>query len=178
MRNFLRIAAGIDTLPVLSALAAMPDLWNEHTLRTAHPGTAHAAVDDIWIWFNDTSGDVVNDIQTHPRRAWREIPALRPMILDLMRRVEGTQLGRVIITRLPPGKEITPHVDQGAPATFFTRFQIALQSFPGALFHAGNETVNFRCGEVWQFNNQAEHSVVNNSADDRIVIIVDIRTAA
>jgi hypothetical protein len=32
-----------------------------------------------------------------------------------------------------------------------------------------------RTGEVWWFNNAIEHEVVNNSADDRIHLIVDIR---
>jgi len=31
-------------------------------------------------------------------------------------------------------------------------------------------------GEVWWFDNTQEHEVMNNSADDRIVMIVDIRT--
>jgi aspartyl/asparaginyl beta-hydroxylase (cupin superfamily) len=93
-----------------------------------------------------------------------------------MRMVEGVTLGRVIITKLPPGKKITPHVDGGAPATYFSRYQIALQSLPGALFTIGDETVNFESGEVWLIDNKKEHSVVNNSRDDRIVMIVDIRS--
>jgi quercetin dioxygenase-like cupin family protein len=48
---------------------------------------------------------------------------------------------------------------------------------PGALFHSGDETSNFHTGEVWWVNNRVTHSVVNNSADDRIVCIVDIRSA-
>jgi aspartyl/asparaginyl beta-hydroxylase (cupin superfamily) len=99
------------------------------------------------------------------------------MVLDLIHRVNGVQLGRCIITKLPPGGQITPHVDGGAPAEFYTRYQIALQSLPGALFHSGDETVNFRAGEIWWINNRVTHSVVNNSADDRIVCIVDIRSA-
>jgi quercetin dioxygenase-like cupin family protein len=99
------------------------------------------------------------------------------MIFDLMRTVEGIQLGRVIITKLSPGKEITPHVDQGAPAEWFNRYQIALQSLPGALFHIGDETVNFRTGDVFMIDNRTEHSVQNHSADDRIVCIADIRCA-
>jgi aspartyl/asparaginyl beta-hydroxylase (cupin superfamily) len=31
-------------------------------------------------------------------------------------------------------------------------------------------------GEVWWFDNTVEHEVVNNSADDRIVLICDIRS--
>jgi hypothetical protein len=32
-------------------------------------------------------------------------------------------------------------------------------------------------GEAWWFDNAQEHEVINNSADDRIHMIVDIRTS-
>ncbi len=180
MKYFQQLAAGLDVGPLMHALARNPELWNQNPLRTMHPGTAHASVSDIWLWFNELPKDgqahtVANDRETVPYPAWNKLPQARPIIFDLMRRVEGTQLGRVIITKLPPGKTITPHVDGGAPAAFYSRYQVALQSFPGALFHIGDETSNFRTGDVWMIDNSVEHSVVNNSADDRIVMIVDIR---
>lgn len=177
MKFFTLIAQNIDVVPVLNALAGHPELWDANTLRTKHPGTAHSNVSDIWAWFNDPSGDVVNDREVIEYPAWREIPQLRPLIYDLMRRVEAVRLGRVIITKLLPGKSITPHVDGGAPATFFTRYQIALQSLPGALFDIGDESINFKTGDCWRINNRETHSVFNGSADDRIVIIIDLRLA-
>lgn len=180
MNHFLRLADNIDVTPVLRELALQPELWDQNTLRTQHPQTAHAEVSDIWLWFNELpkdAADVINDIQTVPYPAWRALPSLRRLILDLIRLVDGVQLGRCIVTKLPPSGCITPHVDQGAPAEFYTRYQIALQSLPGALFLCGNETVNFASGEVWWINNRVTHSVVNNSADDRIVCVVDIRSA-
>jgi hypothetical protein len=32
-------------------------------------------------------------------------------------------------------------------------------------------------GEVWWFDNSKMHEVINNSADDRLTMIVDIRSA-
>lgn len=178
MKHFVKIAANIDVVPVLNALAAHPELWNQNALRTTHPGTAHSEVSDIWVMFNDPTGDdVMNDREVIPYPAWSVLPQLRLIVFDLMRRVEGVGLGRVIVTRLPPGKTITPHVDGGAPATYFTRYQIALQSLPGANFRIGSEVVNFKTGDAWLIDNETEHEVVNSSADDRIVLIVDIRLA-
>jgi aspartyl/asparaginyl beta-hydroxylase (cupin superfamily) len=76
---------------------------------------------------------------------------------------------------LPPGKEISSHVDSGAPATYFQRYQIALQSLPGAIFKIEDEEVQFSTGEVWHIDNTKTHSVINNSGDDRIAMIVDVR---
>lgn len=178
MRNFLPIAANLDVTAILAALAARSDLWNENPLRTTYPDSPHAQVDDIWVMFECYSeGDeksVINDVQTHPHRAWYELP-VQDIVLDLMRRVRGTQLGRVIISRLPPGKTISPHVDQGAPAEFFSRYHIVLQSLPGCTIRSGKEVITPASGEVYWFNNREDHEVVNNSADDRIAIVVDIR---
>lgn len=177
VRNFLRITAGLNTVPVLSALAANPQMWNEHDLRTKYPESPHFQADDILLRFNelDEPEDVIDDVQTHPFDAWFQLP-VREMVLDLMRAVGGTQLGRVLITRLAPGASIAPHADGGAPATFYDRYQVMLQCLPGVVFRSGDETVQMQSGDVWWFDNTKEHSVINNSADDRIVLIADIRT--
>ena len=176
MENFFRLTKGFNPAPLLVAISRQPELWDQNTLRTKHEKTAHSQVSDIWLMFNELGDGVANDIIVKPYPAFKELPQARPIIFDLMRLVEGVTLGRVIITRLPPGKKISPHVDGGAPATYFSRYQVALQSLPGALFTIGDETVNFESGEVWLIDNKKEHSVTNNSRDDRIVMIVDIRS--
>ncbi|WP_070152616.1 aspartyl/asparaginyl beta-hydroxylase domain-containing protein [Sphingobium phenoxybenzoativorans] len=179
MRNFLNIAEGIDVTPMLDALAAHPELWNQNDLRTTHPQSPHTAVDDIWLRFNRlgvSAADTIDDIQTYPYPAWDILHPVRDMVLNLMRRVGGTQLGRVIITRLPAGAVITPHEDHGAPVTFYRRYQIILQSLQGSIFTCGGEQLQMRSGEAWWIDNKQTHSVTNNSADDRIVIITDICT--
>ncbi len=177
MKHFLRVGE-IDPFPLLHALSDKPELWDQNSLRTTHPLSPHKEVSDIWLFFNrqEEAGAVINDIQTHAFPAWLELPQVRPIIFDLMRRVEGIQLGRLLITRLAPGRKIPPHVDEGAPVEFYSRYQIAIQSLPGVVFKIGDESMNFRSGEVWKIDNSVEHSVTNNSADDRIVLIADIRT--
>lgn len=179
MRNFVKIFEQLDVVPLLAALAAKPHLWNANDLRTTFPGSPHADVDDIWLFFNDVPDDasaVANDIAVRPYPAWHELPQARHLVFDLMHRVGGVQLGRVLLTRLAPGKCIPEHADQGAPADYFERYQIALQSLPGCIFNIGEEVVQFSMGECWWIDNRQPHSVVNNSADDRLALVVDIRT--
>lgn len=179
MHNFQCLGANIDVIPLLNAVMRDPALWNQHTLRTNHPNTAHAAVDDIWLRFNETDDPeaVVDDKDCVNYPAWWALPQARTLIFDLMRRVEGERLGRVLITRLAPGRKIIPHVDGGTPATYYDRFHIVLNSAPGCLFRAGDETIQMGTGQVWWFDNTKEHEVVNNSVDDRIHMIIDIRTS-
>lgn len=176
-RYFDRIAQGVDVIPLLHAATRQPALWNASTLRTRHPGTAHREVDDIWLRFNDI-GDpacVADDHESIDYPAFSLLPQARPLIFDLMRRVEGERLGRVLITRLPPGGRIYPHEDGGAHAAYYDRYQVALQGLPGSVFRAGGEQVFMASGEVWWFDNSQTHEVINNSADDRVHMIVDIR---
>lgn len=178
MKNFQLIASGVDTLPLLHAVQLQPELWNVHKLRTAHPLSPHQQAEDIWIRFNpipERVEDVVNDKDCINYPAFYSLPQVRPILFDLMRRVEGEQLGRVLITKLAPGREITPHEDGGAPATFYDRYHCILQNLPGSIFNCGDETVTMRAGDLWWFNNEMTHSVVNNSADDRLTLICDIR---
>lgn len=177
MRNFQRIFNGLQVVPLLHSVMASKR-WNEFPIRTTYPGSPHADADDILLRFNEIpDGDpakVVDDVLCR-NFLLGDFPLARPVIFDLMRVVEGEQLGRVIITRLAPGGWITPHRDEGAPATYYDRYQIGLQVLPGVLFRAGDETCEMQSGEVWWFDNTQEHEVRNNSAQDRIVMIVDIR---
>lgn len=178
MRCFQQIASGVDVLPLLHAIQVQPKLWNMHSLRTMYPQSPHHEAEDIWIRFNPLSDDplsMANDRDCVNYEAFHALPQVRPIIFDLMRRVEAEQLGRVIVTKLAPGKQITPHEDAGAPATYYERYHILLQNHPGSLFYCGDEAVCMKPGEVWWFDNTQMHSVVNNSKDDRLTMIVDVR---
>lgn len=175
MRNFLKVGE-FDPTTILVALADKPQWWNTDMVRTSHEASPHHAVDDILLRFNVVTNveQVINDVDCYPQPAWAEFPQVRSVVFDLMRRVEATRLGRLIVTRLPAGKAIPAHVDQGAPVTTYTRFQIVLQCLPGCTFRIEDETVAMKAGEVWRIANDLEHEVVNASADDRIVIIADL----
>lgn len=183
MRNFQCLAKNVDVVSLLNEIQRQPDLWDENTIRTKHPATAHSEVSDILVWFNELKYDgptdvikIINDKEVISFRAWKVLPSLRNIVFALMRQVEAVRLGRVIITCLPPGKTIAPHVDGGAPATYYARYQLAIQCLPGNIFVIDQEQVSFNSGEIWWIDNTKEHSVINNSADDRIVCIIDLRS--
>ncbi len=169
MRNFLQIAAGVDVLPLVMAIQRQP----------------HGEVDDILLRFSDPSiardGDTAavmadGNCVWHPAAA--ALPQVRPILLDLMRRVEAYELNRVVITRLRPGGRILPHADNEGTYTadpHRARYHIVLQGLPGSLYHAGDETVCMLSGTVWSFEARVQHAVENNSADDRLHLLADMR---
>lgn len=182
MKNFLRIAEGLRVMPLLLAIQRRPWLWDENTLRTTHELTPHKQVHDIWLRFQDmaklkTEGEVVDEHESIDYPAYASLPEARSLVMPLMTEVSGERLGRVLVTKLEPGKRIEPHVDGGSHAAYYGRFHIVLQSAPGSLFRCGDEQVHMATGEVWWFDNSVEHEVINNSSVDRIHMIVDIRTS-
>lgn len=179
MKNFLKVGE-FDPRPLQHALQVNPDLWNQNPIRTTFEGTPHGSVDDIWLRFNSPEGKTLvalgDELEAENYPAWFELHQARPVIFNLMRQVEGVQLGRVIVTRLLPGKTIAAHKDVlGRYSQVYMRYHCVIQGLPGSLFRCGDETICMRSGEVWWFNAHEVHECVNNSSDDRIHMLVDVR---
>ncbi len=187
------MAEGIDVYPLLYAVTRQPELWNKHNTRCAHQESVHQGVDCITLRYNkynageDFVEKVCSEIQCVNYPAFKDLPEALPFIMQLMKRVNGVHLGRVLITRMAPGTRILPHSDllhqateafpdKIAPATYYDRYHIVLKSHPGSVFNCGDESVYMAPGEAWWFDNCVEHEVINNSVDDRIHLIMDIRS--
>ncbi len=193
MQKFLRVAAGLDPWPLLHALATQLELWNQYKVRAAHQQSVHREIDDIILRYNRyESGDdyvdkVCSSIDCVDYPAWAKLGPAQVFVYFLLQKALGIHLGRVMISRLRPGESIPAHSDRIGPAEetfpdrvppalYYERYHVVLQSGPGCQFTCGDETVEMAAGEAWWFDNQQVHSVVNNSASDRIHLIADIRT--
>lgn len=187
MKYFLKVSENMNVRPLQWQLAAHPELWDQHRRRKDAPGTPHSRMSDIWVRYNDIepfekSGDFskFND-QHFPvwYPAYSILPALKPLILEIMTLTEGEHLGGVLITRIPPSEGIREHVDRGWHVEFYDKFYLSVKSSPGAKFicHEGEtETLEPAVGECWRFDNRLPHSVKNESNEDRITLIVCIHT--
>lgn len=182
MKHFQMIGT-FDPVPLMHQVQTHPELWNQNTLRTTHPMSPHGEVDDIWIRFNDlelwkATGDAAAVLDEHESiwyPAANVLPGARGLLLWLMARVGGIRLGRALITKLGPGEKIAPHVDGGSHAAYYERYHLVLQGLPGSQFRCAEERVEMLTGQIYWFQNGLEHEVINNSADDRIHLIADVR---
>lgn len=173
MRYFHKIAEGVVVLPIFHTLMRNPQLWDQDTTRTTFEGTPHDEVNDVLLRFGPPDG---NDLEATDRPAMKLLPEVKKLALDVMRMVGGSRLGRIVVTKLEPGSKIAPHADtMGAYSKYYTRYHIVLQGLPGSMFGCGDETVNMLTGEIWWFDASAEHYLINNSKDDRVHLLVDVR---
>lgn len=184
MTNLLRIAQGIDTTPTLLALYQQPELWNVHQERKTTEGTPHGAMSDIWLRYNDATsyrekGDFTGFNDPHDAvyyPAWYKLPQVRPIVYGLMARVEAARLGGVLITRVPAGKIVDPHIDTGWHAEYYnTKAYVVLQTNPKCVNRAEDETAVMAQGDVWLFDNTKMHSTENYGDEDRMTLIVCMR---
>ena len=176
-------ALKFDVRDVRAQLDAQPGLWNAYTIRTKSVGSPHSDTDDIWVRFNDwqmfhrdhpAAFADEHDSVWYP--AYRKLPALEPIIFDVMRHVCGVRLGGVLITRVPPGKSVKPHTDSGWHAHYYRKFAVQLAGGEDQAFCFEGERLVAHDGDVYEFHNQYLHWVVNDSVRDRITLIICIRT--
>lgn len=183
MRFFHKHAEGLNVQPIVQQLVRNPDLWNADRFRTTFHDTPFAEVDDILLRFSDTSkcltdGPAMGDMTPIWLPPSKVLSTVKPLVLALMASVNAYELGRLIISRVRPGGKILAHADKDAEYVDTcdrARYHVVLQGLPGSLYHCAYETVCMRTGEVWWFNAHEVHSVENNSADDRIHLMVDVR---
>lgn len=186
MRNFQRIAAGVNVTPLVLAIARRPELWKEDTYLRDYPQGPFGEIDSIMLRFPvKTVHETEDALKDHTSRydqhenidypAYGVLHEARPLVRDLFHTVAGERLGRVMINRIAPGGVIYPHADTPSHADYYSRFHIVLQSAPGVKFRAGDEWAYWETGSVFWFNNKLEHEVINESPIDRIHMIVDAR---
>ena len=173
--NLELIASGIDVSKIYWNILENPQLWNEYTTRTESDLSPHYGLDDIWVRF----GEKERSIDGNPHDSiWypsSEILGVKDICLDIMRLVEGVELGGVLITRIKAGKECKPHIDNGWHAKRYEKFALQIASAPNQSFHVESEKLESKPGDLYIFDNSFVHWVINDSQVDRITMIVCIR---
>ncbi len=175
--NYEIITRDLPVQACLDQLQAQPELWDQITARQEAAGSPHHDTKCIFLrWCpGQTIRDVFFQLESvdYPAAAVLA-PAIAPMFNELLDRVPHEVIGRAMLVTLQPGGSIDEHIDEGAYADAHDRFHIVLQSDEGNAFTVGGETFHGKPGEAFWFNIKRPHSVVNNSARERIHLIVDL----
>lgn len=172
-----RIVQGVNVEPMLAALAANPQLWNERRERTSHADSPHYGLDDIWPRYADPR--TMQDDGSHCSMWYSpsQLLPVRELVFPLMAAVQGEQLGGILITRIRPGQSCRPHTDPGWHARFYDKFAIQIAADPETqAFHFDGHSLHSAPGDVFWFDNAYTHWVTNEGTQDRITMIVCIRT--
>lgn len=191
MNNFQKLGEGVSVLQLMLAIQRhqkSSTIWKDDTYLRDYPQGPFGDCESIILRFSSLSGlEGKKALEEDPQNfdqhecvdqpVFKLLPEARGLIFNLMSFVQGERLGRVIINKINPGGRIYPHSDSEAHAGYYDRFHIVLNSSAGVDFRCGDEHVYMETGSCWWFNNKIEHEVVNNSATERIHMVIDIRTS-
>ena len=170
-----RLSQGLNVAGIYWNLQQNPHLWDEHTNRTVDADSPHHGLNDIWARYGDperTKDNLPHDAHWYPSA---DVLGVKPLCFDLMRYVQGVELGGVLITRIPPGATCKPHRDNGWHALRYEKFAVQITSAPGQLFQFEGESLETKPGDVFTFNNQNLHWVTNDTKYERVTLIACIR---
>ena len=164
---------------LVSQINSNPSVWNRYRARTAQ--YVHSDVSDIWVRYNaweNFKGDLGSFSNEH-ESTWypvvSEIPYVKDITFQVMNFVRGERLGGILITKIPAGGKVNPHTDGGWHAEYYEKFAVQLASADGQAFCFEHASLSAKPGEVYTFNNSYPHWVVNESAEDRMTLIICIR---
>ena len=160
---------------LLRQLALAQQIWNYHSDRTKRSHSPHHDASDIWVRYNESGriSALPHESAWYPHSA--HIPAVREIVAHVMQLVRGERLGGVLITKIPAGGCVLPHIDEGWHANYYTKYAVQLQSHPDQAFCFEDGQHKTVAGDVYQFDNSQLHWVTNNSPIDRITLIICIK---
>ena len=175
MKNILTIARGLNVIPLQLDLQRQPQLWNQNTARTESPASPHREADDIWARYGEGEALIEDAHQSLWLSAADLIPEIKTHARAVLSLVKGDALGGVLITRIPPGRRVYPHVDGGWHAGSYDKFALQIAAHPQQAFCYEDGQHITATGDLFWFHNQAEHWVTNDSPCDRITMIVCVK---
>lgn len=174
--------SGVDVSGLVRDLEKNPQLWDANTFRRTE-GSPHLDLADIIVRYNDWAnfnGDRVAFNEEHDSVWWEayaHLPSIRTLVFDLMRRLCGERLGMVLITRIPAGRSCKPHKDAGWHSRYYDKYAIQVKANEQQAFCFDECKLVTKPGDVFSFDNAFTHWVTNDSAEERITLIVSIRTS-
>lgn len=175
------VATGLDVHKAIEQLEVNPEYWDQYTLRTDGYGTPHNGISDIWVRYNDWAnfhGDPVTFNGPHVSvwyPAADALPAVKALAEEVYQQAGGKVLGGVLITRIPPGGIVKPHVDAGWHAGYYEKYAVQLKGNGRQSFCFDGVKLRTYPGDLYTFDNSQEHWVSNESAGERITMIVCLK---
>lgn len=174
MKNNYKFISKINVNDFKSKIKELPDkVWNEHTLRQTlfEPHKYTQTLEIMW----DIESLQTNKIgKIHSNYYKLDMESFLNKLKPIYESIYGKgDFIRVLLVKLKCNTNIAPHIDNGESLIKCKRTHIPIITNENVKFTIGGETKYLQEGEIWEINNTEEHSVVNDSDEDRIHLIVD-----
>lgn len=177
--KYLKISENVEVDHILEELEKAPHLWDRDAERTFST-SPHRETHDIWVRYNPKEDFLVTHKDTPFDSEWYEAVQYLPSVADfcfrLMAGVNGEDLGGVLVTKVPAGKKVYMHTDEGWHVDFYDKFYLHLESNDKVVFGwESGEEIQPQKGDLYWLDNTTPHYVNNDGDTDRITLIVCIK---
>jgi len=174
MKYFRLEHTKVDVAPILAELEQFPEAWSAQRGRQKIAVQREAlAIPIRGLRKSKIQGRKRRDVhESRYTTISKRFPAVIHFIVNTAEQRKA-KIARAKIVNLPPGKHVYPHIDRGNYYAARDRYHLVLDS-AGSWMRAGNEEVRMKTGELWWFDNKAEHEALNDSDQNRIHLIFDL----
>lgn len=163
----------VDIGPMRERLAQVTaEEWAENALRQ-QTFTVHRATESLVLKW---SANNAADTPVETRRHWAEFEPLLQPVLEILRKHYGYAqplVRKAMFAKLRAGGEIPEHTDAAVALRMVHRVHVPIVTNDDVHFYIDQVDHKFAEGEVIELDNTRYHAVRNDSAVDRIHLIVD-----
>ena len=172
--NFKCLQTGMNILPMMQEVAENFDDFHLHTYRQDNIACQKETMSiNLIKGVRYDDGVDFDNTQTVVETALFEKYTKCREFLNWFTSTYGGQMGRVAIVYLGSESRVYPHIDRGEYYVGRDRFHMVLNGYYD--FTVDKETQRFGAGELWYFNNQKTHHVVNATPIIRVCLIFDVK---
>ena len=192
-KDFSLVGINFNVLAYMAQLNAHPELWEQGRDFRKVPRyngqlSPHRESQDIWVRHQN-----YEDLGEYDTEAGREsimkpaisewypeslkLPAAIDMAEAVCKHLGAIQLGGHYVIKVPPGKKVYPHSDWSWHSTYYNKYMVILKTQPGVVFgweRSGNLIPV--TGDLWNFENDTNHWVYNDSDEDLLIATFSVRT--
>ncbi len=161
--------------PIVNVIGHIPVVQlNEALAQIGAPASWPAAKRDKHRKLNQGRSLVLRDYNYRNTESRARLPAVEAIVQQVLQLGYGTVPGKVVVACLPPGKIIKPHYDFGGYYKFHNRIHVPLCTAPGVTMLSAGQSFCMDVGKIYLFQNLEVHSAHNESAIDRLHLIIDV----
>ena len=170
----LKTLGTIDVEPLSSLILSQEsEAWFEQDYRQKEYDV-HRYTESIVMIFTDGSG--WPDIEVRKQPGWDRLASEAvPLMHEIVEKhyPAGGTIIRAMAAKLMAGGKITPHRDSHPSFHYGHRIHVPITTNSRVRFMIDGRPYKFKVGEVYEINNQKQHSVMNKGTEDRITFIFD-----
>jgi hypothetical protein len=147
--------------------------WHEDEYRQS-TYDVHLETQSIVLIFTDGSNWPNPEIVKEP--GWDRLHEVAvPLMHEIINKhyPKGGTIIRAMAAKLLAGGSIKPHLDHHPSFHCGHRIHVPITTNPRVRFMIDGRPYQFQVGQVYELNNQKQHSVMNKGEEDRITFIFD-----